>query len=88
MLRITNKSGDFLRDDFIFDPETETGLDVEPAQGLYKPKWDGEKWVEGATQEYINGIIAQQPAEPTLEELHAQLILIQEQIDNLGAIKD
>ncbi len=67
MLRITNKSGDFLRDDFTFDPETEVGLDVEPAQGLYEPKWDGEKWVDGATQEYINGIIAQQPAEPTAE---------------------
>lgn len=88
MLRITNKSGDFLRDDFTFDTETEVGLDVEPAQGLYKPKWDGEKWVEGATQEYIDEIQSQQPAEPTKEELQAQLQAIQEQINNLGAIKD
>lgn len=84
ILRITNKNGDFLRDDFTFDTETEIGLDVEPAQGLYKPKWNGTAWVEGATQEYIDGIIAQQPAEPTKEELQAQLQAIQEQINNLG----
>lgn len=84
ILRITNKNGDFLRDDFTFNTETEIGLDVEPAQGLYKPKWNGTAWVEGATQEYIDEIIAQQPAEPTKEELQAQLQAIQEQINNLG----
>ena len=50
MKRIINKDGLFIRDDFTFDEETEIGLDVEPAQGLYQPKWDGEKWVEGATE--------------------------------------
>lgn len=84
ILRITNKNGDFLRDDFTFDTENEIGLDVEPAQGLYKPKWNGTAWAEGATQEYIDEIIAQQPAEPTIEELQAQLQAIQEQINNLG----
>jgi len=84
MLRITSLDGNFLRDDFTFAAETEIGLDVEPAQGLYKPKWDGEKWVEGATQEYINGILAQQPPEPTKEELQAQLAAIQEQLNSLG----
>ena len=29
----------FLRDDFTFDSETEIGLNVEPSQGLTKPKW-------------------------------------------------
>lgn len=84
MLRIIDKAGNFLRDDFSFNAETEIGLGVEPAQGLYKPKWDGEKWVEGATQEYIDDIVAQQPAEPTKEELQAQLQAIQEQLNNLG----
>ena len=47
MLRIIDKETNlFIRDDFTYDPETEIGLDVEPAQGLYVPKWDGEKWVE------------------------------------------
>ena len=36
----------FIRDDFTFDEETEIGLDVAPAQGLYAPKWDGKKWIE------------------------------------------
>ena len=36
----------FIRDDFTFDEEKEIGLDVTPAQGLYKPKWNGKKWVE------------------------------------------
>lgn len=44
----------------------------------------GEKWSEGATREYIDDIVAQQPAEPTKEELQAQLQAIQEQINNLG----
>lgn len=48
MLRIIDKETQlFIRDDFTFDEETETGLDIAPAQGLYAPKWDGEQWVEG-----------------------------------------
>ena len=43
ILRITDKEGSFLRDDFTFDKETEIGLEVTPAQGFYHPKWDGEK---------------------------------------------
>lgn len=40
--------------------------------GMYKPKWTGEEWIEGATQEEIDSIKANQPEpqpEPTLEEL-------------------
>ena len=59
----------FIRDDFTFSAETEIGLDVEPAQGLYIPKWNGETWEEGATQEYIDSLKAQsEPQEPSLEE--------------------
>lgn len=59
----------FIRDDFAFNPKTEIGLDVEPTQGLYKPKWNGIEWVEGATQEYIDSLKAQvEPQEPSLEE--------------------
>ncbi len=57
----------FLRDDFTFDEETEIGLEVEPSQGFYQPKWNGEVWVEGATQEYIDSL-QPAPQEPTLEE--------------------
>lgn len=83
MLRIIDKQTQlFIRDDFIFDEETEIGLDVTPAQGLYKPEWSGDitedeegnitfgegEWVEGATQEEIDELTKPQPHEPTLEE--------------------
>ena len=69
MLRIIDKQTNlFIRDDFDFDEETEIGFDVEPAQALYKPKWDGDKWVEGATQEEIDELTKPQPQEPTIEE--------------------
>ena len=53
MLRIIDKqTGRFIRDEMSFDPETEIGLDVEPASGFAWPRWDFEqgKWVEGAEQ--------------------------------------
>ena len=73
MLRIIDKQTNFfIRDDFTHDTETELALDVDPAQGLYKPKWSGEvgegEWVEGATQEEINELTKPQPHEPTVEE--------------------
>ena len=63
MLRIIDKQTQlFIRDDFIFDEETEIGLDVTPAQGLYAPKWDGTQWVEtGQAPEPV-------PQEPTETE--------------------
>ena len=68
MLRIIDKETNlFIRDDFTYDEEIEIGLDTEPAQGLYVPKWDGE-WVEGATQEEIDELTKPQPHEPTVEE--------------------
>lgn len=83
MLRIIDKQSNlFIRDDFTYDPETEIGLNTEPAQGLLKPKWSGEisedeegsftvgegEWVEGATQEEIDQLTKPQPKEPTVEE--------------------
>lgn len=68
ILRIIDKQTKiWLRDDFIFDEETEIGLEVEPAQGLYRPKWNGESWEEGATQEYIDSL-KPEPQELPLEE--------------------
>lgn len=69
ILRIIDKQTYyFIRDDFTFDDTAEIGLDVTPAQGLYNPKWDGDKWVEGATQEEIDQLTKPQPKEPTIEE--------------------
>ena len=67
ILRIIDKqTGLFIRDDFTYDEATEIGLDVEPAQGLYLPKWNGTEWEEGATEEHIASLTA--PTEPTAEE--------------------
>ena len=73
ILRITNLDGVFLRDDFTYDPQTEIGLDVLPAQGLYAPRWNGTKWVESATD-----IPEPTPPEPTdhdrLEALESAML--------------
>ena len=59
----------FIRDDFTFDKTTEIALDVAPAQGFYRPVWDGGKWVEGCTQTEIDAINAAAiPAKPTIDE--------------------
>lgn len=87
MLRIIDKQTHlFIRDDFSFDEDVEYGLNTEPSQGLYKPKWSGDisedeegnitvgegEWVEGASQEEINELTKPQPHEPTIEERLAQ----------------
>lgn len=89
MLRIIDKeTKEFIRDDFTHDTETELALDVEPSQGLYKPKWNGDisedeegnlsigdgEWVEGATPEEIEELTKPQPHEPTeIEQLKIEL---------------
>lgn len=85
LLRIINKQGLFIRDDFSFDEETEIGLDVEPAQGLYKPLWNGTGWIEGATAEEIASIQNQ----PTVEEpstLEQRVEIIEQNQDEIATI--
>lgn len=68
--RVIDKStGLWKCDEFTYDPETEIGLDVIPAQGFVHAKWDfdTQQWVEGATPEEI-AALQQQPTEPTIEE--------------------
>lgn len=74
--RIINQQGFFLRDDFTAN-DGEIALDVAPAQGFYRPKWVfvTETWVEGATQEYIDSLLASQvQSEPTTDEVLDNLI--------------
>jgi hypothetical protein len=65
MKRIIDKQGLFLRDDTQWNEETEIALEVEPNNegGFVLPQWNGQEWVEGATEFPIA-----QPSEPTLEE--------------------
>lgn len=75
----------FLRDDFTFDEETEIALEVEPAQGFYIPKWNGEAWEEGATQEYIDALKVQaEPQEPSESERLEALEMLM--VDILGGV--
>lgn len=75
LYRIVDKTtGIYIRDSFSFNTETEIGLEVKGAEGLIIPKWNGEAWVEGATeadilaaQQYANEMAANQPA--TIEEM-------------------
>ena len=49
ILRVIDKAThEFLRDDFTFNAELEIGLNVEPSQGLNKPRWNDEteSWEE------------------------------------------
>lgn len=69
ILRIIDKESKlFLRDDFEFDETAEIGLDVQPAQGLYQPKWTGSEWIEGLSQQEIDTIKGNVTSEPNLEE--------------------
>ena len=65
---IDKQTNVFIRDDFEFNPEIEIGLEVEPSQGLYTPKWNGESWEEGLTEEEIQAIKDSQEDPPQTEE--------------------
>ncbi len=74
----------FLRDDFSFDEEIEIGLEVNPAHGLYQPKWENEKWVEGLTAEEIEEIkfnVVNDPSE--MDILQAKIAELTETINIL-----
>ena len=85
MFRVISKAtGFFLRDDLTYTEESEIGLKVTPAQGLYRPKWDGEQWVEDMSAEEIEALKASVTHEPTAEERLAGLE--QAMIDMMGGM--
>ena len=50
----------FLRDDFTFNPSTEIGLDVTPAQGFIKPQWhEFEVALEGEQPMQHDGVLGE-----------------------------
>ena len=84
MKRIIDKQTNlFLRDDFSHNEETELALDVTPAQGLFRPRWDGTGWVEDMTPEEIESLKTQaEPQEPTESERLESLEMLM--LDVLG----
>ena len=76
----------FIRDDFVFDQDTEEAINASPVDAKYKARWNGESWEEGATQEYIDNLKSQaEPQEPPLEEKVAEhdikIVTLEETID-------
>ena len=61
----------FLRDDTQWNDELEIALEVEPdnESAFVHPKWDGEKWIEGATEIPIPAAEPQKSDEELLQEL-------------------
>ena len=78
-VRIIDKDGMFVRDDFV---EELTDLTIEtPCEGgFYKSKWDGEKWVEGLTADEINAIKNVVQPKTEMELLQEQIIETQKLI--------
>lgn len=68
----------------IADPQFEQpgNMVVEQSEtSFFRMRWDGEKWVEGATQEEINAILAP-AAQPTeIELLRTENELIRQQLN-------
>lgn len=64
----------------ILDEDKTHLISIDPPQGLYKAKWIGAKWIEGATQEEIDELTKVEPGPPTaeqrIEELEAAVNLI------------
>jgi hypothetical protein len=77
----------------IIEGEEQEGLISFPIpEGLYKPKWNGEEWEEGLTQEEIEELKST-PTHPTSEEkiqqLEAELAIAKEDnISNMLAITE
>lgn len=53
---------------------TEDLVEIPFPNGLYRPKWTGTEWIEGATQEEIDNIKNQQPEPNEVEKIKQHLI--------------
>lgn len=69
VLKIDNE-GFFIEDVILQSDEVVPSdcIEVECNERLYKPKWNGDKWVEGLTQMEIDEINKSKPIIPTQEE--------------------
>lgn len=78
----------FYIEDYMYQKNENLNKDIiitEIQQGLFKPKWDGTKWIEGATTEYIESITAKKSIieENLIDKLILDNINMQSQIDSL-----
>ena len=77
-------NGFLIADAFVAEV-SETDIETPCPSGFFRPKWDGENWVEGLSQAEIDTIKASTTPEKTLEqrveEMAEQLVLAQEALD-------
>jgi hypothetical protein len=83
---LIDENGFFIKPDIVEESSalTKNQVQILCPNGFYKPKWNGEQWIEGLTNEEIDAIKASVPAQPTPEELQQQLSEIQAQIQLLS----
>ena len=73
-VRIIDENGFFVEDAFA-DELTENTIETPCPAGFYKPKWDGEKWVEGLTEQEMPQPTAPAPsAEDRLQALEMAML--------------
>ena len=81
-VRKVDEQGFFVEDAFV-EELNEFTIETPCPQGFYLPRWNGEAWEEGATQEYIDNLKAQvEPQEPTESERLEALEMLM--VDILG----
>lgn len=54
-VRLIDENGMFISDGFV-EGLTEFTIETPCPSGFYHPKWNGEEWVEGLTEEEIQAI--------------------------------
>ncbi|NFI92859.1 hypothetical protein FC961_00270 [Clostridium botulinum] len=67
----------FYIEDYIYqeDEQLEDNIiTIKIPQDLYKAKWNGDNWIEGATQEYIDSIKPKSKEPTETEILQKQLL--------------
>ena len=75
-VRLIDSNGLFIEDTFV-EELTEFTIETLCEGGLYKPKWNGNKWIEGLTQTEINAIKNIIPPKTEMEELKEQILATQ-----------
>lgn len=57
----------------ILDKDKSHLISIDPPHGLFKAKWTGTEWIEGATQEEIDELTKAEPSPPTMEQRVTEL---------------
>lgn len=65
-VKLIDENGMFIEDAFVTELSDFT-IETPCPSGFYRPRWNGEEWVEGLTQQEIDEL-NNRPSFPSLEE--------------------